>query len=101
MELRLVLSVMDRAYEDLDDHLRRHRQLLDLFRKRRRAAVTALEEHLLHAEALVCASLEASNDRSQGSTGREVPFLLPGAGRSSATAGGAGSSTVSRIQDCR
>src|SRR5829696_10504739 len=34
MELRLVLSVMDRAYEDLDDHLRRHRHLLDLFRKR-------------------------------------------------------------------
>jgi hypothetical protein len=63
--------------------------------------VTALEEHLLHAEALVCASLEASNDRSQGSTGREVPFLLPGAGRSSATAGSVGSSMASRIQDCR
>ena len=29
MELRLVLSVTDRAYDDLDDHLRRHRQLLD------------------------------------------------------------------------
>ena len=49
MELRLVLSVTDRANDDLDDHLRRHRQLLDLFRKRRPAAVTALEEHLLHA----------------------------------------------------
>jgi DNA-binding GntR family transcriptional regulator len=42
MELRLVLSVTDRAHEDLDDHLRWHRQLLDLFRKQRRAAVTAL-----------------------------------------------------------
>ena len=46
MELRLVLSVTDRANDDLDDQLRQHRQLLELFRERRPEAVAALEEHL-------------------------------------------------------
>ena len=101
MELRLVLSVTDRAYDDLDDQLRRHRYLLDLFWKRSRAAVMALEEHLLHAEELVCTALEAADDQNHGSAAREVPFLLPGAGGASATSGDVRSPIGHRVRDCR
>ena len=72
MELRLVLSVTDRANDDLDDLLRRHRELLDLFRERRPEAVTALEEHLLHSEEMVCAAVEATDDREGGLRGRPL-----------------------------
>ena len=72
MELRLVLSVTDRANDDLDDLLRRHRELLDLFRERRPEAVTALEEHLLHSEAMVCAAVEATDYREGGLPGRPL-----------------------------
>jgi DNA-binding GntR family transcriptional regulator len=66
MELRLVLSVTDRASDDLDDLLRRHRELLELFRERSPEAVTALEEHLLHSEELVSAAVEATDYREGG-----------------------------------
>ena len=69
MELRLVLSVTDRAYDDLDDQLRRHRELLELFRERRPEAVMALEEHLLHSEEMVCAAVEATDHREGGLQG--------------------------------
>jgi DNA-binding GntR family transcriptional regulator len=72
MELRLVLSVTDRANDDLDDLLRRHRELLDLFRERRPEAVTALEEHLLHSEEMVCAAVEATDYREGGLRGRTL-----------------------------
>jgi DNA-binding GntR family transcriptional regulator len=72
MELRLVLSVTDRANDDLDDLLRRHRELLDLFREQRSEAVTALEEHLLHSEEMVCAAVEASDYREGGLRGRTL-----------------------------
>ena len=72
MELRLVLSVTDRAYDDLDDQLRQHRELLGLFRERRPEAVTALEEHLLHSEEMVCAAVEATDYREGGLCGRPL-----------------------------
>lgn len=58
MELRLVLSVTDRAAGDPEDQLRQHRELLALFRDRRPEAVAALDAHLVEAEALVCAAIE-------------------------------------------
>jgi hypothetical protein len=60
MELRLAASLTDQAYNDMDGHLRRHSDRLDLFRGRNAAAVTVLEEHLLHLEEMVCAALEAA-----------------------------------------
>ena len=57
-ELRLVLSVTDRAYDDLDWHLGEHQSLLALLCERSPDAVQALEEHLVHSEALVCRALE-------------------------------------------
>ena len=60
-ELRLVLSVTDRAYDDLDWHLGEHRSLLALLRERSPDAAGALEEHLAHAEALVCAAVEMTD----------------------------------------
>jgi len=72
MELRLVLSVTDRVHDDLDDLLRRHRELLELFRERSPEAVTALEEHLLHSEEMVCAAVEATDDREGGPRGRPL-----------------------------
>jgi DNA-binding GntR family transcriptional regulator len=59
LELRLVLSVTDRATGDLDDQLHQHRTLLRLFQRQDLAAVDALEEHLRIAEAMVCAAIEA------------------------------------------
>ena len=70
MELRLVLSVTDRANDDLDDQLRQHRELLELFRRRRPEAVTALEEHLRHSEEMVCVAVEAADHRAGGLHGR-------------------------------
>ena len=58
MELRLVLSVTDRATGDLEDQLRQHRDLLELLRARRPEAVAALDAHLVEAEALVRAGIE-------------------------------------------
>jgi DNA-binding GntR family transcriptional regulator len=66
MELRLVLSVTDRANDDLDDQLRQHRELLELFRERSPEAVTALAEHLLHSEETVCAAVAAADHREEG-----------------------------------
>ena len=63
-ELRLVLSVTDRAYDDLDWHLGEHQSLLALLRERSPDAVRALEEHLTHSELLVCAALEMTAARS-------------------------------------
>ena len=71
MELRLVLSVTDRANDDLDDLLRRHRELLELFRERSPEA-TALEEHLLHSEELVSAAVEATDYREGGLRGQPL-----------------------------
>lgn len=59
-ELRLALSVTDRAYDDLDEQLRQHRVLLDRFRGHDANAVQALEEHLRRSEAMVCAALGAT-----------------------------------------
>ena len=53
LELRLVLSVTDRASDDLKDQLRLHRELLYLFRHRRPETIAAIDEHLTRAEALV------------------------------------------------
>ena len=72
IELRLVLSVTDRANDDLDDLLRRHGELLDLFRDRRPEVVTALEEHLLHSEEMVCAAVEATDYREGSLRGRPL-----------------------------
>jgi DNA-binding GntR family transcriptional regulator len=66
MELRLVLSVTDRANDDLDDQLRQHRELLQLFRQRSPEAVAALEEHLLNSETTVCAAIEATDHQGGG-----------------------------------
>jgi len=72
MELRLVLSVTDRANDDLDDLLRQHRELLELFRERSPEAVTALEEHLLRSEEMVCAAVEATDYREGALRGRPL-----------------------------
>ena len=58
-ELRLVLSVTDRADDDLDEQLRQHRALLDLFRARSPAAVGAVTDHLTRSETMVCAAMAA------------------------------------------
>src|SRR5262245_42880845 len=53
MELRLVLSVADRAADDLPALVADHQYLVDVFRRGRlRASFTALEDHLLHGEEL-------------------------------------------------
>ena len=72
MELRLVLSVTDRANDDLDDQLRQHRKLLQLLRERSPEAVTALEEHLLHSEEMVCAAVAAAEHQEGGRHGRPL-----------------------------
>ena len=59
-ELRLVLSVTDRASGDLDDQLRQHRELFALFNEGTMAAILALDEHLRRAEERVCAALAAT-----------------------------------------
>ena len=83
MELRLVLSVTDRANDDLDDQLRQHRELLELLRERSPEAVTALEEHLLHSVEMVCAAVEATDHREGGLQGRPpVSFAETGDERS-------------------
>ena len=56
-ELRLVLSVTDRTDDDLDEQLRQHRALFDLFRAGSPRAIRALDEHLAQAEAMVCAAM--------------------------------------------
>ena len=75
MELRLVLSVTDRANDDLDDQLRQHRELLEFFRERRPEAVAALEEHLLDSETMVCAAIEATDHQEGGLPGRPPTSL--------------------------
>lgn len=70
MELRLVLSVTDRAYDDLDDQLQQHRQLLMLFRERRREAISALEQHLLASQELVSGALEMTAHCGGGGAAR-------------------------------
>jgi DNA-binding GntR family transcriptional regulator len=78
-ELRLVLSVTDRAHDDIDDQLRQHERLLDLFQRRQEEAVAALDDHLQRAASKVCAAVEAvavsdrgMNSHSQArSTGRQ------------------------------
>jgi DNA-binding GntR family transcriptional regulator len=56
----VVLSVADRAGDDLPALAADHHALVDVFRSgRRRAAIAALEHHLAHGEALataVCAA---------------------------------------------
>ncbi len=60
-ELRLVLSVADRAGGDLPALAADHHALVDVFRSgRKRAAFAALEHHLAHGEALAIAVCEAS-----------------------------------------
>jgi DNA-binding GntR family transcriptional regulator len=87
-ELRLVLSVTDRAADDLDDQLRQHHKLLELFSGRNPVALAALETHLWQAEAFVCAALETTGGqrRSQPHAGRDTgkTSVHTGAGRSPA-----------------
>jgi DNA-binding GntR family transcriptional regulator len=66
LELRLVLSVTDRAYDDLEDQLRQHRELLRLFRERRPEVIAAIDEHLVQAEALVIEGVKGVALRSGG-----------------------------------
>jgi DNA-binding GntR family transcriptional regulator len=75
MELRLVLSVTDRANDDLDDQLRQHRALLELFRERKPEAIAALEEHLLDSETMVCAAIEATDHQAGGLHDRPLASL--------------------------
>jgi DNA-binding GntR family transcriptional regulator len=67
MELRLALSVTDRAYGDLAEEVRQHQVLLDRFREGTPGAAQALEEHLRRSEAMVYAALKAP-----GSGGAEL-----------------------------
>jgi DNA-binding GntR family transcriptional regulator len=60
MELRLVLSVTDRAGDDLDDLAGQHRQLFAMLQQRHPRAVSALDDHLQRAEAMVCAAVAAT-----------------------------------------
>ena len=58
MELRLVLSVADRATDDLPALVADHQHLVDVFRSGRvRASVAALEAHLTHGEELAASAL--------------------------------------------
>jgi DNA-binding GntR family transcriptional regulator len=68
MELRLVLSLADRAYGDPAEQVRQHRQLLDRIRSRRPAAVALLDDHLTEAAELVAGVLEASEADRPGRT---------------------------------
>jgi DNA-binding GntR family transcriptional regulator len=72
-ELRLVLSVTDRADDDLDAQLRQHRTLLDLFRERSPQAVRALDAHLAASEAMVCAAVEAQGRLRDAVPGDTAP----------------------------
>jgi DNA-binding GntR family transcriptional regulator len=60
-ELRLVLSLTDRANDDLDEQLGQHRALLDLLRARAPEAVAAVDAHLMRSEAMVCTAMAASD----------------------------------------
>jgi DNA-binding GntR family transcriptional regulator len=64
-ELRLVLSLADRASDDLDEQLRQHQALFAWLRARAPETVTAVMDHLTRAEALVCATLAAGGDARQ------------------------------------
>jgi DNA-binding GntR family transcriptional regulator len=58
MELRLVLSVADRATDDLPALVADHQHLVDVFRRGRlRASLAALEDHLAHGEELAGSAL--------------------------------------------
>jgi DNA-binding GntR family transcriptional regulator len=89
MELRLVLSVTDRANDDLDDQLRQHRELLELFQERRPEAVAALEEHLLNSETMVCAAIEATDPQGGVLHGRPLTSLRETGGEQSPPRSGA------------
>ncbi len=93
MELRLVLSVTDRANDDLDDQLRQHRELLELFRERRPEVVAALEQHLLNSETMVCAAIEANDHQGGRLHGRPLTSL--------SETGGEQSPPESGVPDCR
>ena len=58
MELRLALSVTDRAYGDPEEQARQHHDLLDAMRARRPDAVGLLESHLTEAAELVAGILD-------------------------------------------
>ncbi len=61
LELRLVLSVTDRAYADDDGQLESHQRLLAALRDgSARAGAQELERHLVEAQERVCSVLEAS-----------------------------------------
>ena len=60
LELRLILSVTDRVYDDLDDQERQHGELLAAFRQRRPDVVAMLDDHLRRAEEQVCAAVAAA-----------------------------------------
>ena len=67
-ELRLALSVTDRAYGDLDAERREHQGLLDLVREGQTGAADALDRHLTRAEAMVCAVLAGTDDEARERT---------------------------------
>jgi DNA-binding GntR family transcriptional regulator len=69
-ELRLVLSVTTRVDDDMDEQLREHRALLDLFCAGSPGAVRALGEHLAHGEEMVCAAMERAQSGSEASAER-------------------------------
>jgi DNA-binding GntR family transcriptional regulator len=64
MELRLALSVTDRAYGDPAEQVQQHQDLLEAMRARRPDAPALLEAHLDEAAALVaCVLAETATDR--------------------------------------
>lgn len=71
-ELRLVLSVTDRASGDLDDQIRQHRALLALFQAGSGEAAAALDAHLIEAEAMVGAAVTTAEGQAASTAARGV-----------------------------
>jgi DNA-binding GntR family transcriptional regulator len=71
-ELRLVLSVTDRADGDLKAQLRQHRALLERFRIGDLQIVAALDAHLHDAEIMVRVAVEAAEWASRVSSDRLI-----------------------------
>lgn len=66
MELRLALSVTDRAYGDPAEQVRQHQDLLAAIRARQLAALALLDRHLVEAADLVAAVLDESGTERPG-----------------------------------
>ncbi len=66
MELRLALSVTDRAYGDPDEQAQQHQALLDAFRNRDPGAIVLLDRHLDEAGELVAGVLDEISSNRPG-----------------------------------